>query len=64
MIHIVASSPLFVFFQAGIVINTIVERFGISWRVPVSVQILIGSVLALGALFLYETPRYTREKED
>ena len=62
MIYVVALHYLF--FQAGIVINTIVERYGFSWRVPVSVQILIGSVLALGALFLHETPRYTRERRE
>ena len=43
--------------QSGIVISTITERYDFGWRVTASVQILVGSVLALGALFLYETPR-------
>ena len=45
-------------------INIIVERYSFGWRVSVSLQILIGLVLALGALFLYETPRYVIKKED
>ncbi len=48
------------------VINIVVERynFATGWRVSVSLQILIGLVLALGSVFLYETPRYKVEKED
>ena len=49
---------LLILIQAGIVINVIVERYTFGWRVSVSLQILIGLVLALGSLFLYETPRY------
>ena len=48
--------------QAGIVTSIIVERYTFGWRVSVSVEILLGLVLALCALFLYETPRFLVKK--
>ena len=53
-------SPVFslLILQSGVVINIIIERYSFGWRVSVAIEILIGLVLALGALFLYETPRY------
>ena len=55
-LHLLTSLTMSLF-QVGIVINTITEHYIFGWRVTLSVQILVGSVLALGALFLYETPR-------
>ena len=49
--------------QAGIVISIIVERYASGWRVSISVEILIGLVLTLCALFLHETPRFLVKKQ-
>jgi MFS family permease len=49
--------------QAGIVISIIVERYSFGWRISVAVEILIGLVLALCALFLHETPRFLVKKK-
>ena len=44
--------------QVGLVVNLICERFIFGWRISLSLQILIGSIVAFGMLFLPETPRY------
>ena len=49
--------------QAGIVISIIVERYTFGWRVAISIEILIGLVLTLCALFLHETPRFLVKKQ-
>ena len=36
----------------------ITERYSFGWRISLSISVLFSSVLALGALFLSETPRY------
>ena len=43
--------------QVGLVINLICERFYFGWRISLSVQVLVGFILAFGMLFLPETPR-------
>lgn len=48
--------------QAGIVINAITEKYLFGWRVSLSVMIFVGSFLALGALFLPETPRHVEHE--
>ena len=49
--------------QVGIVTSIIVERYAFGWRVSISIEILIGLVLALCALFLHETPRFLVKKQ-
>ena len=44
--------------QAGVVLNSVTERFLFGWRISLAVPVLVGSVLALGALLLPETPRH------
>ena len=44
--------------QVGLVVNLICERFFFGWRISLSVQVLVGFIVAFGMLFLPETPRY------
>ena len=46
--------------QVGSVVNLICERFFFGWRISLSVQVLVGFILAFGMLFLPETPRYVQ----
>ena len=46
-----------IYIQAGIAVNAITDHYSFGWRLSLSIQILIGTVLALGGLFIPETPR-------
>ena len=46
-----------IFLQAGIVVNAITEKYTFGWRLSLSIPVLVGLVLAVGALFIPETPR-------
>ena len=53
---------LFCSSQVGLVVNLICERFLFGWRISLSVQVLVGFIIAFGMLFLPETPRCVQVK--
>ena len=44
--------------QVGFVVNLVCQQFIFGWRISLSLEILIGAILAFGMIFLPETPRY------